>query len=152
MVNRLPDMFIRSAEPVLLGNMYLIMLFKGIVSYTGVLSEMPAFFGQFPIPLSLSFTLIFFLGTVISGSQAIVALCMPMALTAFPNGGIPLLTMLMGVAWGAMQISPTHVCSFVAADYYRTTINDIMIRGIIPVVLFSALSYGYAHLLMLIFS
>ena len=46
-------MFIRSAEPVLLGNMYLIMLFKGIVSYTGVLSEMPAFFGQFPIPLSL---------------------------------------------------------------------------------------------------
>ena len=75
-----------------------------------------------------------------------------MALTAFPNGGIPLLTMLMGVAWGAMQISPTHVCSFVAADYYRTTINDIMIRGIIPVVLFSALSYGYAHLLMLIFS
>lgn len=145
----LPDMLIRSAEPVLLGNMYLIMLFKGIVSHTGVLGKLPEFFGQFPIPLTLSFTLIFFAGTVISGSQAIIALCMPMAMTAFTDGGLPILVMLMSVAWAAMQISPTHVCTFVAAEYYHTTFNDVAVKGIVSVVLFSILSYGYAHLLML---
>ena len=63
-------MLIRSAEPVLLGNMYLIMLLKGVVSHTGVLGKLPEFFGQFPIPLTLSFTLIFFAGTVISESAS----------------------------------------------------------------------------------
>ena len=86
---------------------------------------------------------------VISGSQAIIALCMPMAMTAFPDGGLPILVMLMSVAWAAMQISPTHVCTFVAAEYYHTTFNDVAVKGIVSVVLFSILSYGYAHLMML---
>ena len=74
---------------------------------------------------------------------------MPMAMTAFPDGGLPILVMLMSVAWAAMQISPTHVCTFVAAEYYHTTFNDVAVKGIVSVVLFSILSYGYAHLLML---
>lgn len=148
-VEELPNLLIKSAEPVLLGNMYLIMLFKGIVAFTGVLGELPAFFAQFPIPLMVSFAIIFFIGTVISGSQAIIALCLPMALAAFPNGGLPLLVMLMSVVWAAMQISPTHVCAFVAAEYYHTTINDVMAKGIVSVVVFSVLAYGYSMLLAL---
>ena len=58
----------RSAEPILLGNMYLIMLFKGILSYTGVIGLLPDFIGQFPISMTMSFGLLFFIGTVISGS------------------------------------------------------------------------------------
>ena len=147
-VKDLPDLLVRSAEPVLLGNMYLIMLFKAVLSHTGVLGLLPDFFGQFPIPMTLSFVLLFFFGTVISGSQAIIALCLPMALLAFPEGGIPLLVMLMGVAWAAMQISPTHVCSFVAADYFHTTLGDIVVKALPSVLIFSALCYGYGLLLM----
>lgn len=147
----IPDLIIQSAEPVLLGNMYLIMLFKAILSHTGVLGLLPAFFGQFPIPLPLVFVLLFFFGTVISGSQTMIALCLPMALAAFPEGGIPLLTMLMGVAWAAMQISPTHVCAFVAADYYHTTIGDIAVKGLPSIILFTAVCYGYGMFLGRIF-
>ena len=146
----LPDMLVRSAEPALLGNMYLIMLFKGVLSYTGVLAELPDFFGQFPIPLMLSFFLLFFFGTVIGGSQAIIALCMPMVMTAFPDGGLPLLVMLMGVVWAAMEVSPTHVCAFVAADFYHTTFGDIVVKALPSVLVFSAISYGYGQLLMLL--
>ena len=76
---------------------------------------------------------------------------MPMAFLAFPQGGIPLLVMLMSIAWAAMQISPTHVCSFVAADYYHTTLGDIVVRAFIPVIVFSIISYGYGALLGRIF-
>lgn len=143
----LPELLLRSAEPVLLGNMYLIMLFKGILSYTGVIGLLPSFFAQFPISLTMSFGLMFFAGTVIGGSQAIIALCMPMAFLAFPDGGIPFLVMLMSIAWAAMQISPTHVCSFVAADYFHTTLGDIVVRALMPVLIFSAISYGYSEFL-----
>ena len=143
----LPELLLRSAEPVLLGNMYLIMLFKGILSFTGVIGLLPSFFAQFPISLTMSFGLLFFAGTVISGSQAIIALCMPMAFLAFPDGGIPFLVMLMSIAWAAMQISPTHVCSFVAADYFGTTLGDIVVRALAPVVAFSVIAYGYSKFL-----
>ena len=144
-------MLVKSAEPVLLGNMYLIMLFKSLLSHTGVLGKLPEFFSQFPISMTLSFFLLFFFGTVISGSQAIVALCMPMVMAAFPDAGMPLLVMLMGVVWAAMEISPTHVCAFVAADYYHTTFADIFVKALPSVLIFSAICYGYGELLMLVF-
>ena len=147
----LPEMLVKSAEPVLLGNMYLIMLFKSLLSHTGVLGKLPEFFSQFPISMTLSFFLLFFFGTVISGSQAIVALCMPMVMAAFPDAGMPLLVMLMGVAWAAMEISPTHVCAFVAADYYHTTFADIFVKALPSVLIFSVICYGYGELLMLVF-
>ena len=144
-------LLVKSAEPVLLGNMYLIMLFKSLLYHTGVLGKLPEFFSQFPISMTLSFFLLFFFGTVISGSQAIVALCMPMVMAAFPDAGMPLLVMLMGVVWAAMEISPTHVCAFVAADYYHTTFADIFVKALPSVLIFSAICYGYGELLMLVF-
>lgn len=147
----LGSLAIRSVEPVMLGNMYLIMLFKGILSFTGVMTELPVFFSGLPISLTLSFALLFFVGTVISGSQAMIALCMPMACAAFPEHFLPVFVMVMSIAWAAMQISPTHVCSFVAAEYYHTTIMDIVVKGLVSVVLFSILAYGYGMLLGLVF-
>ena len=149
--SEIPGLLKSSAEPILLGNMYLIMLFKGVITHTGVVGMLPDFFGQFPIPIMLSFALIFFIGSVVSGAQAIIALCLPMAMTAIPEGGLPLLVMLMCVAWAANQISPTHVCSFVAAKFYGTTLGDLVVRATPIVIAFSALSYGYALLLDIFF-
>lgn len=145
----LPALIREAAEPVLLGNTYLIMLFKGIITYTGVVAMLPEFFAQFPIPITMVFALIFFVGTVASGSQAMIALGLPMAMTAIPDGGLPLLVMLMCIAWAAMQISPTHVCSFVAADFYHTTLGDLVVRALPIVVVFSVIAYGYGQLLAL---
>ena len=147
----LPQLALNSIEPILLINMYLIMLFKGIISHTGVLLLLPKIFSKFPLPLSLSFALLFFCGTLIAGSQAMIALCMPMVLVAFPTGGLPIFVMVMGIAWAAMQISPTHVCAFVAAEYYKTTIVDLARKGIVPILLFSGICYLYYHLLNLFF-
>ena len=51
--------------------------------------------------------MIFFFGTIISGSQAIIVLCMPLAFAAEPQAGLALFLLLMGMTYAAMQISPT---------------------------------------------
>lgn len=145
----IPSLLKDSVEPILLGSMYLIMLFKSIITYTGVVPLLPEFFAQFPLPIAMVFGLIFFFGSIISGSQAIIALCLPMAMASVPDGGISLLVLLMCVAWAAMQISPTHVCSFVAAKFYSTTLGDLVIRLIPVVLLFCVITYGYSLLLAL---
>lgn len=150
-IGEVPDLAVRSIEILMLGNMYLVMLFKGILSYTGVLALLPDFFGQFPIPLVVSFCLLFFVGTIIAGSQAIIALCLPMVYTAFPDGGIPMLVMFMGIAWAAMQISPTHVCSFVAAGFFKTSLWDIIVRGFPIAAIYAVIAYGYYELLKIFF-
>ena len=149
-VKEIPGLLKDAVEPLLLGNMYLIMLFKGIITYTGVVSMLPEFFGQFPIPITLSFCLIFFFGSVISGSQTIIALCLPMAFAAMPNAGLPLLVTLMCVAWAAMQLSPTHVCSFVAAKFFDTTLGDLIVKALPVVLAFCVVAYGYGMLLSLV--
>ena len=136
-----------AAEPVLLVNIYLVMLFKAIITYTGVVGQLPAFFRQFPLPVAVSFALIFFFGSVVSGSQAIVALCLPMAMAAIPDGGLALLVLLMSIAWAAMQISPTHVCAFVACKYYGTTLGDLFVKAMPVLLPFCLLVFGYSVLL-----
>lgn len=136
-----------AAEPVLLVNIYLVMLFKAVITFTGVVGILPAFFQQFPLPVAVSFALIFFIGSVVSGSQAIVALCLPMAIAAIPNGGIALLVLLMSIAWAAMQISPTHVCAFVACQYYGTTLGDLLVKAIPVLLPFCLFAFGYSVLL-----
>lgn len=136
-----------AAEPVLLVNIYLVMLFKAVITYTGVVGQLPDFFRQFPLPTAVSFALIFFFGSVVSGSQAIVALCLPMAMAAIPDGGIALLVLLMSIAWAAMQISPTHVCAFVACNYYGTTLGDLFVKAMPVLLPFCVLVFGYSVLL-----
>lgn len=68
-----------------------------------------------------------------------------------PGRGLPFLAMLMGAVWAAMELSPTHVCAFVAADYYHTTFADLVAKAMPSVILFAALCYGYGRLLMFLF-
>ena len=65
-------MFRTAFEPVIIFNTILIMMFKDIITYTGVIHELPVFFGGLSIPLPMVFALIFFFGTIISGSNAII--------------------------------------------------------------------------------
>lgn len=136
-----------AAEPVLLVNIYLVMLFKAIITYTGVVAILPDFFQQFPIPVAVSFALIFFAGSVISGSQAIIALCLPMAMAAIADGGIALMVLLMSITWAAMQISPTHVCAFVACQYYHTTLGDLLVKAVPVLIPFCLFAFGYSMVL-----
>lgn len=142
-VEEVRPMFRSAFEPVVIYNTALIMMFKDVITYTGVIHELPVFFGRLPIGMPLIFALIFFFGSIISGSGAIIPLCLPMAMAAIPEGGVALLVLLMSVSYAAMQVSPTHICLFIAAEYYGTGMGDLVKRNIPIILLFTAVVLVY---------
>ena len=100
-----------------------------------------------PIAPFLIFAVVFFIGSVIAGSKAIIAICTTMAFAAIPDGGVPLMILLMGSAYAAMQISPTHVCLFVVADYYKIELGAMIKKTLVPIFIYWAVLFAYYLLL-----
>ena len=141
--------FASAFEARLIISTLLIMMFKEVLAAAGVISALPAFFSSLPVPPFLVFALIFFFGSVVAGSQAIIVLCMGMAMAAAAQGGLALFVLLMCMAYAAMQLSPVHVCLAVCAEDYRISLGTL-IRKTVPLVgVFCLAAFGYYGLLRL---
>ena len=141
--------FASAFEARLMISTLLIMMFKEVLAAAGVISALPAFFSSLPVPPFLVFALIFFFGSVAAGSQAMIVLCMGMAMAAAAQGGLALFVLLMCMAYAAMQLSPVHVCLAVCAEDYRISLGTL-IRKTVPLVgVFCLAAFGYYGLLRL---
>lgn len=141
--------FIISAfEKKMLGNTFLVLCLKELIAYTGVLLLLPDAMAKLPLPTYLIFGLLFFTATVISGSTGAIAMGTPLAFAAIP-GGAPLMAYLMCMAHAASQISPTHVCLVVAADYFHVTLGDIVKKTLPISIAFCVLMTLYYNVIML---
>jgi len=122
-------------EKNLLVSTFTIMIFKDVLSATGVINSLPHILGTLPLPSFLIFSLIFFFGTIIGGSQAIVILGVPLVFSAIPEAGLPLFILLMSLSFIANQITPTHVCLAVITEYFEVSFNSF-IKKSIPIILY----------------
>ena len=102
-----------------------------------------------PIPSFLIFTLIFFFGTLVAGSQAIIVLCIPMAMQAVSVGhsGLAMFTLMMCITYIAMQLSPTHICLSLCSEDYKVSQGAMILRTIPLVGFFTPIAIGYYGLL-----
>lgn len=130
----LPGLLKWAFEPVLILNSYLILLFKEFILYTGAIEQLPGVLAKLPVPNYIVFSIIFFVGTLICGSTAIVAFCTTMAFATIPDGGMPLMVLLHTSAYLAMQITPVHVCLTVIVNHFKSGLGNL-IKKTIPVVL-----------------
>jgi hypothetical protein len=91
--------------------------------------------------------LIVFFGSLVAGQQAINVVAIPMA---FAGGeGAPLLILLMTSGYCAMQISPTHICLAIVADYFKVSMGSL-VKKTLPLILpVTALTVLYYLLLRL---
>ena len=130
-------------------NTVVVMIFKEILTESGVIAELPDTLSKLPIPTFLVFALLFLIGTIVGGSTAIVTLCTAPAFAAMPDGGVPLLMLLMCFSYAAMQISPTHLCLTLIAEYFDSNFG-VLVKKTIPVIaIFMVLILGYYLLLTL---
>lgn len=125
-----------SFEIDLLLNMFLIMIFKEILNASNVIQELPAFFEHLPIPATVILFLLFFFGTIVSGSQAMVVLGIPIAVETIPQAAsmTPIFILLMATSYAAMQLTPVHVCLPACTQYYKVNLGE-MIKKTIPMIL-----------------
>lgn len=130
-------------------NIFAVMVFKELLVASGSIDALPDFFAQFPIPTYMIFVLIFFFGTIVSGSLAIVSTCIPVAMVAVPGAGLPLVVLLMCTTYGAMQISPTHICLAIVAEYFNITFGDIVKRTLPLIMTFTVATILYYNICMM---
>lgn len=147
----LRPMFAGAFETKLLVSTFLVLVLKEFIAYTGMLEALPALFSELPVPLYVVFSLLFFVGSLVSGTTGIIALGTPMAFAAIPGAGMPLMVLLMCMCHAASQISPTHVCLVVATEYFGISLGD-MVKKTLPLSLaFCALMLVYYQFLLLLF-
>ena len=145
----LKGFLVSAFEVKLLLNTFLILVLKEFISYTGVLTLLPAVLSELPIPAWLVFAIMFFVGGAISGSNGIIALGTPLAFATL-DGGIPLMVLLMCMCHAASLISPVHVCLVVASDYFKITMGQLIRKTIPASLVFALLMIGYYLLLTVI--
>ncbi|MBO4991971.1 MAG: DUF401 family protein [Firmicutes bacterium] len=148
--DELRPMFRSAFEKKLLSNTFLVLVLKEFISYTGVLKTLPDLLEGLAIPTYIVFALMFFLGGIISGSNGIIALGTPLAFAAIPDGGVPLMVLLMCMSHAASMVSPTHVCSVVAADYFGISLGQLIRKTIPTALLFCVLMLIYYNVLLLL--
>lgn len=128
-----------------------VMVFKEILLFSSVLDKILNLFMTFQIPLVIVFGLLFFIGSLIAGSQAIIALGIPLAFASIPNGGVGLLILAIGAAFSASQMSPTHVCLSIVTEYFYCSFWELVKKTLPLAAIFMAFITIYSSFLSFIF-
>ena len=144
-------MFISAFELKLVLTTILIMVFKELLTFTGVIERLPGYFELLPVPPVIIFALIFFFGTIVAGSKAIIALTLPLAFATIPTGGLALMILLMCISYIAMQISPTHICLAIITEHYGTSFIELVKKTMPILISFLVIASIYSYILYLIF-
>ncbi|MBR2829290.1 MAG: DUF401 family protein [Solobacterium sp.] len=140
--------FITAFEPKLILNTLAVMTFSKLLATTGVVQLLPKYFGMLPIPMWLVFALLFFIGPLIGGSQAIYVLCIPMIMETWPTGSIlSIFVLCMSMSYIIMQVAPTHICLTLCAEDYKITLADLIPRVAPMVVVATFFTFGYFFVL-----
>ncbi len=149
-IKEITPMFRTAFELNLIVTTILIMVFKEVLTFTGVIERLPDYFSVLPIPAVIIFALIFFFGTLVAGSKAIIALTLPLAFATIPNGGLGLMILLMCITYIAMQISPTHICLAIVTEHYGTSFIDL-VKKTMPILLsFLVIVSIYSYIIFLL--
>ena len=148
-VNELTESAKSALEIKLLMNSFLVLVLKEFVAYTGILETLPDMLSTLPIPAFMVFALLFFAGTMVSGSSGIIALGTPLAFAAL-DGGMPLMVLLMCMVHAASQISPIHVCLTIASEYYGISLGELIRKTVPAALLFAGLMVIYYLVLCMV--
>ncbi len=124
--------FVSAFEPKLIFTTLAVMTFKEILIHTGLIERLPDYFVGLPIGPEIIYAVLFFFGSIVMGSQAVIVTILPLAFATIPNAGLAYFTLLMSLTYIAMQVSPTHVCLGIITEDQGTTFNGL-VRKTMPV-------------------
>lgn len=146
-LDELKPMFVSALETKLILTTVIIMIFKEMITYAGIIEALPGYFSALPVPSAVIFAMIFFFGTLVAGSQTIIALAIPLAYATMPEGGAALLILLICMLYISMQVSPTHICLGIIVEHNGTSFIDL-VKNTMPVLIaFILISSVYSYLL-----
>lgn len=124
-----------------------IIIFSKFISYIGIIYKLPIYFNRLDIAPVYVFMIIFMISTLMAGSQATIALVIPLAFATIPSGGVPLMVLLMCVTYITMQISPTHICLAIVTEHFNITFIELFKKTFYIFIIFIISSLIYFYIL-----
>ena len=149
-IDELIPMIKTAFETKLIVSTVMIMIFKELLTFTGVIGRLPEYFEKLPIHPTIIFSLIFVIGTLVAGSQAIIALALPLAFATIPDGGLALMILLMCMTYIAMQVSPTHICLAIVTEAFDVSFIELVKKTFPILIIFTAITAVYSYLLFML--
>ncbi|WP_278575172.1 DUF401 family protein [Fusobacterium ulcerans] len=149
-VDELIPMVKTAFETKLIVSTVMIMIFKELLTFTGVIGRLPEYFEKLPIHPAIIFSLIFVIGTLVAGSQAIISLALPLAFATIPDGGLALMILLMCMTYIAMQVSPTHICLAIVTEAFDVSFIELVKKTFPILIIFTAITAVYSYLLFML--
>lgn len=137
-----------SIEKRIIVNTVVLMMFKNLLTYTGVIETLPSVFENASVPAFAAYGLIMFFGTVVSGANAMIVLLIPLAFSTIPGAGTALLVFLMSISYIAMQVSPTHICLTIVTEYFQESWGNLVKKTLPIVVIFLIILHAYYMFLL----
>lgn len=143
----LKPMFYSALEIKLILLTVIIMVFMELLKASGIIERLPYYFSGLAVSPFIIFGLIFFFGTLVAGSQAIIVIALPLAFATINDGGVGLLVLLMSMTYIAMQISPTHICLAVIAEAKKVSFISVVKKTLPVMAVFVIISSAYSYLI-----
>lgn len=135
--------FVSAFEPKLIFTTLAVMTFKEILIQTGLIERLPEYFVGLPVSPEIIYAVLFFFGSIVMGSQAVIVTILPLAFATISNPGLAYFTLLMCLTYIAMQVSPTHVCLGIITEDQGTTFNGLVRKTMPVLVTFTIISVIY---------
>lgn len=147
-LSQLKKFAVKAFEAKMLLTVIVVMIFKAVLEYSHVIETLPEVFGILPIPITAVFSIIIFLGTIVAGSQAMIAMMLPLAFSAIPGAGLGELVLFMSICYIAMQVSPTHICLAIITEHYKTSFLSLVVKTLPIVLSFIIIASLYSYILI----
>ncbi len=110
-----------------------VLAFKDILSYSGAVESLPTLVASWPIPPYLVFCILCTFITLITGMMLpMVAIGLPLAFSAIPNGGILLMMLLLLAGYAGNMITPMHICTNIVSQYFHADLRKVLVMSIPP--------------------
>jgi integral membrane protein (TIGR00529 family) len=148
--DEIKPMFRSAFEVKLILSTVIIMIFKEVLDFTGIIQRLPGYLSLLPIPSVVIFAMVAFLGALVAGSQGSIALAVPLAYATIPDGGVALMVLLMCMIYIAMQVSPMHICLAIITEHYGTPFIELVKKTMPIVISFVIISSIYSYFMFLI--
>lgn len=147
-LDELREFTISAFEKKLIIMTVMVMIFKEVLEHTGAIDRMAQAMLDLPVSPVMIYGLIFFVASIMIGARGAVAIFIPMAYASLPDGGTPLMVLLMSLSYIAMQISPTHICLGVVVNEFKVSMADLIKKTLPIMLVFILLTILYYQLLI----
>ncbi len=137
-------------ETKLIVSSVVIMIFKEVLDFTGIIQRLPDYLSLLPFAPVIILAMVAFLSALVAGSQGSIALAVPLAYAAIPSGGTALLVLIMSMIYISMQISPMHICLIIITEHYGTSFISLVKKTMPVLISFIIISSIYSYVLYLV--